>query len=95
MATAVKILSGAIGLIAAILWFMSAAGDLPLAPGAAIGGTLPTDPFNVALHHSARLNKWAAGATGASVLLMVIAEFIDIGKSFCRKRLTAPEDKSV
>jgi hypothetical protein len=74
MVTALRILSGVMGLVAAVLWFMSASGKIPLAPGAAIGGTLPTDPFNVALRHSAHLNQWAAGATGASVFLMVLAE---------------------
>jgi hypothetical protein len=73
--TALKILSGLMGIIAAVLWFMSASGEIPLAPGAEIGGTLPSDPFNVALRHSARLNQWAAGATGVSVLLMVLAEW--------------------
>lgn len=73
-----RILSGLIGIAAAVLWFMSAAGKLPLAPGAAIGGTSPTDPFNVALHHSALLNQWAAGTTGISVLLMVAAEFMGL-----------------
>jgi hypothetical protein len=72
---ALKILSGLMGIVAAVLWFISASGKIPLAPGAEIGGTLPTDPFNVALRHSARLNQWAAGATGVSVLLMVLAEW--------------------
>jgi hypothetical protein len=78
MTTTIKMVSGLFGLLAALLWFLSAAGDIPLAPGAAIGGTLPTEPFNVAMHHSATLNTWAAAATGASVLLMVVAEFIDL-----------------
>jgi hypothetical protein len=47
--------------------------------GAAIGGTSPTDPFNVALRHSALLNQWAAGTTGLSVLIMVAAEFMGLG----------------
>ncbi len=38
MAIALKISSGVIGLIAAVLWFMSAFGKIPPAPGAAIGG---------------------------------------------------------
>jgi hypothetical protein len=73
-----RILSGLIGIAAAVLWFMSASKQLPLVPGAAIGGTSPTDPFNVALRHSALLNQWAAGATGLSVLLMVAAEFMGL-----------------
>lgn len=78
MAIALKISSGVIGLIAAVLWFMSAFGKIPPAPGAAIGGTSPADPFNVALRHSAQLNEWAALATGVSVLLMVLAEVVPV-----------------
>ena len=73
----VQVLSGLVGLAAAILWFKSAAGPIPLAPGAEIGGTLPSDPFNVALRHSATLNEWAAGATGLSVLLSVASLAVD------------------
>jgi hypothetical protein len=81
-----KLLSALIGIAAAGIWFASAFSDIPLAPGAEIGGTLPTDPFNVALHHSALLNEWAAGATGASVLFMGIAEFIDFFRARQRAR---------
>jgi len=77
LTVALKVLSGLVGLVAAVLWFMSASGKLPLAPGAELGGTLPTDPFNVALRQAAQWNRWAAGATGTSVLLMVVAELID------------------
>lgn len=80
MVRTIRILSGVVGLVAATLWFASAAAPLPLAPGASIGGTSPADPFNVALRHSAQLNEWAAGATGASVLLMVLGEFIDMAR---------------
>jgi hypothetical protein len=64
-----KVLAGVIGLVAAVLWLWSAWADLPPAPGAAIGGTSPTDPFNIALRHVASLNGYAALATGVSVLL--------------------------
>ena len=67
-------ISIAAGLAAAIVWLVSALEPLPLAPGAAIGGTLSTDPFNVALRHSAWLNMWAAGLTGVSVLFFALAE---------------------
>jgi hypothetical protein len=78
MAFILKILSGLVGIVAAVLWFMSASGKIPLAPGAEIGGTLASDPFNVALRHAARLNQWAAGTTGVSVLLMVLAEWTQL-----------------
>jgi hypothetical protein len=74
MTIALRMLSIIAGFAAAILWFMSAAGKLPLAPGAAIGGTSPTDPFNLALRHAAVLNQWAAGVTGVSVLFLALAE---------------------
>ena len=64
----------AAGFAAAIVWLVSAVEPLPLAPGAAFGGTSPTDPFNVALHHSAWLDMVAAGLTGVSVLFFALAE---------------------
>ena len=78
MTIVLRILSGLVGLVAAGLWFWSAAIDIPLAPGAAFGGTLPTDPFNVAIRHAANLSQWAAGMTGVSVLLMVLAEGVGL-----------------
>jgi hypothetical protein len=86
MTTAVKILSGLIGLVAALFWFLSAAVDPPTAPGAAFGGTSPIDPFNVALRDAAHWNRWAAAATGVSVLLLVVAECMDLWNSTCAKR---------
>lgn len=74
MAWLLKILSGLTGIAAAGLWFIASSEEIPLAPGAAIGGTLPTEPFNVALRHSAHLNQWAALVTGVSVILMALAE---------------------
>ena len=76
MAIALKALSVLMGLVAAVLWFMSASGKIPPAPGASFGGTSLTDPFNVALRQSALLNQWAAGATGLSVFFMVSAECV-------------------
>ena len=46
------------GFVAAGLWAWSAMAPLPLSPGATIGATLPSDPFNVALAQSARFNAW-------------------------------------
>jgi hypothetical protein len=77
-ATWLKIASVVIGLFAAFCWIKSSLVPIPLAPGAAIGGTLPSDPFNVALRDAASWNQWAAGSTGVAVLLMAIAELPDL-----------------
>jgi hypothetical protein len=90
MKCALQVLSGVVGLVAAALWFMSAAVPLPLTPGAAIGGTLPTNPFNVALRHSASLNEWAAAATGVSVLLSVAALAADPLVTALRRLMRSP-----
>jgi hypothetical protein len=68
--------SAVVGLLAAALWFWSAASNPPLLSGGAIGGTLPTDPFNMAMHQAAWLNRWAALATGLAVALTVIGDVI-------------------
>jgi len=62
--------------MSAVLWGWSALLPLPLAPGAAFGGTLPTDPFNAVLAQSARLNAWAAGLTAAAVLLAAVERWL-------------------
>jgi hypothetical protein len=77
MKIVLQVLSGLIGFYAAYLWFQSAALPLPLAPGAAFGGTSPSDPFNVALHQSALLNQQAATETAVAIILQVIATLID------------------
>ena len=69
-----KISSVVIGFVAAVLWMRSASVDIPLSPGAAIGGTSPKEPFNVAMQNAAYWNKCAAFATGLSTALLVIAE---------------------
>ena len=74
--TPLRVVSALVGLCAAGLWFLSASVPIPLAPGAAIGGTLPTDPFNEAIRQSASLNQWAALVTGLSVFLTVAAECV-------------------
>jgi hypothetical protein len=76
--TPLRWVSALVGLCAAGLWFWSAYVPIPLAPGAAIGGTLPTDPFNEAIHQSAGLNRWAALITGLSVLFTVAAECVGL-----------------
>ena len=80
-AVPLKWLSIIVGFVAAVLWWVSASVPPP-SPGAAIGGTEPSDPFNVALRDSAHLNQWAAIATGASVFLMSLAE---AGELFARR----------
>jgi hypothetical protein len=67
-----KLLSATVGIVAAILWFRSASVEIPLAPGAEIGGTLPGDPFNVAARTS--VEQMGCGTTGLSVLLPFVAE---------------------
>jgi uncharacterized membrane protein len=73
----IKFSSIVIGVVAAVLWMFSASVDIPLAPGAAIGGTLPSDPFNIAMREAASLNKYAALATAISTSLLMIAEAIE------------------
>jgi hypothetical protein len=63
-----------VGLVAAYFWFRSASVHIPLAPGAAIGGTLADNPFNVALRDAAIWNFRAALTTAISVFLLVVAE---------------------
>jgi hypothetical protein len=61
--------------IAAILWFMSAAGGLPTM--VMYWGAAPlNDPFHVALVASARWNACAAASSGASALCMGAAAAI-------------------
>jgi hypothetical protein len=72
-----RFLSVLIGFIAAGLWTLSASVDIPLSPGAAIGGTSPDEPFNVAMQQAAYLNKYAAFATAISTLLLMTVEIIE------------------
>jgi hypothetical protein len=61
-------------LAAAIFWFMSA-GMLP--PMVTYWDSTPVnDPYYVAITRSARLNKWAAGFSGASALCLAISTFL-------------------
>jgi hypothetical protein len=59
---------------------------IPNAPGAAIGATLATDPFNVAMRLSALWNQYAAVATGLSVGLLAIAEGITVAACLAKTR---------
>lgn len=61
-----------VGFVAAAVWFWSALAPLPPAPGAVLGGTTPSEPFNVAMAHVAWLNAWAAVFTGVSVSLIAV-----------------------
>ena len=61
--------------IAAIFWFLSAYGKLP--PLVTYWGSTPdADPFYNAVKFSAEMNKWAAGFSGLSALLMGTKLFI-------------------
>jgi hypothetical protein len=56
---------------AAVFWFLSAYGKLP--PMLAYWDATPeTDPFRMAVTYAAKLNRWAAGLSGASALCMAI-----------------------
>jgi hypothetical protein len=62
-------------LVAALFWFMSAAGKLP--PMIAYWDSTPTnDPYYVAIAHSARLNRFAAGFSGLSALCLAISTIV-------------------
>jgi hypothetical protein len=59
------------GIGAAIFWFLSAYGELP--PMIAYRDAAPpNDPLYVAIKFTARMNRWAAGLSGLSVLCMAI-----------------------
>jgi uncharacterized membrane protein len=76
--TQLKIASVLVGFVAAIFWLASSLVPLPLAPGAAVGGTLPTDPFNVALRDAGWWNRWAALLTAVAVCLTALAEVLGL-----------------
>lgn len=80
-------------ILAAVLWLQSARLHIPHAPGAAIVAASPHEPFNVALRHVAVWNKWAAIATGLSLLLLVVAEIL--AERRARARLKGPEDSQL
>ena len=62
-------------LVAALFWFLSAYGKLP--PMVTYWTSTPSDdPFYKAVMFSAMMNKWAAGLSGVSALLMGIKLFI-------------------
>ena len=73
-ALALRLISVLAAGVAAYMWFRSAAVPFPLLSGAAIGGTSPADPFNIAVKHSGFWNERAAVVTGLSVLLSGAAE---------------------
>jgi hypothetical protein len=77
-ATWLRVASVVISILAAFCWIKSSLVPTRLAPGGAIGGTLPSDPFNVALGNAAWWNQRAAFLTGVSVLLMAAAEALGL-----------------
>ena len=62
------------GFAAAILWFLSATVPLPVPKFDDLG---PGGPFWGAFEKAARLNQYAAGATGLSILLSVVAQWFE------------------
>jgi hypothetical protein len=55
--------------VAAIIWFISAYGDLP--PMVTYWDRTPqSDPYYLAVKFSAQMNRWAAGFSGIAALLM-------------------------
>jgi hypothetical protein len=64
-----------LALVAAVFWFLSAYGKLP--PMITyLGWTPDDDPFYQAVKFSAKMNKYAAGFSGASALFMGVSLFI-------------------
>jgi hypothetical protein len=60
---------------AAVFWFRSAYGKLP--PMVAYWDATPeNDPLYMAVKHSARMNRWAAGLSGLSALCMAMRIFV-------------------
>lgn len=57
--------------LAAIFWFLSAYGKLP-PMGMYWDSAAPDDPYFLAVKFSAKMNRWAAGLSGASALCMAI-----------------------
>ncbi len=73
-------------LAAAVLWFLSAYGDLP--PTLTYwDATPPSDPSRMAVEESARLNSIAAALSGLSALCAFASHLID------RRRIVASEWK--
>lgn len=68
--TVLTVLSIIAALVAAGLWFGSARVKIPIPTFDGMG---PDGDFLKALNRSAHLNKWAAGVTGGSVLLQLLA----------------------
>lgn len=77
------------GAIAAVLWLCSALVTIPAAPGGTIGGTLLSEPFNVAMQTAGRLNAWAAAMTAVSVFFGVLEKGAAL---MGRRRLKRNED---
>jgi hypothetical protein len=68
-----EVAGGLVALIAAALWFWSASIKLPIPTWAGVG---QGGDFLTALAYSAKLNQWAAAATGAATLLLSAATFV-------------------
>jgi hypothetical protein len=77
MSKYLQIASGILGLIAAVLWFLAARRQP--APGHNFGYSVREtrdSPFQQKWRAASRLNEWAAGVTGLSVLLSAACQFV-------------------
>jgi len=75
LALTVKALAVAVGLIGAVLWYLSARVKYPerlVGTNYTNAVAVDTKPLEDAVKRSARLNKWAAGFTAAAVLLSAL-----------------------
>ncbi len=69
MATLLDIGTAVFAFVAAFFWFLSAYGKLP--PMLSYWDSVPDDdPFYSAVKYSAKMNRWGAGFSGASVFCM-------------------------
>jgi Na+/proline symporter len=75
MARWLEIGAASFAFVAAIFWFLSAYGELPQMR-TYWDATPANDPFFVAVRHSAVMNKWAAGFSGASALCAAVRFFL-------------------
>jgi hypothetical protein len=69
--------SGVVGLVAAGLWFWASLTDVPTKLGTGWGGEIHgLSEMSAALAKVAKLNRWAAAATGLAAILQAIAQWL-------------------
>ena len=68
-------LSIATGFAAAMLWFLSSRIEVPTELGGGYGGKINgLEEMSAALAKVAKLNRWAASATGLAAILQALAQ---------------------